>query len=198
MTSGRSKSLAKVPLERYGPSHMIRVDFAYFSVISSQVRLVQKVDTGKIYALKLLKKDEMLEKDQVDSISSLLAIDCHARQLAHVRAERDVLAQADSPWVVQLYYSFQDTIHLYLVMEFLPGGDLMTMLMKYDTFSEDVTRFYIAESVLAIEAVHKLGFIHRFVCLVSGIIPITDRSQGHQTGQYSDVRSSFLSLLLVL
>lgn len=48
-------------------------------------------------------------------------------------------------------------------MEFLPGGDLMTMLIKYDTFSEDVTRFYIAECVLAIEAVHKLGFIHRFV-----------------------------------
>lgn len=48
-------------------------------------------------------------------------------------------------------------------MEFLPGGDLMTMLIKYDTFSEDVTRFYMAECVLAIEAVHKLGFIHRCV-----------------------------------
>jgi protein-serine/threonine kinase len=46
-------------------------------------------------------------------------------------------------------------------MEFLPGGDLMTMLIKYDTFSEDVTRFYIGEIALAIEAVHKLGFIHR-------------------------------------
>lgn len=46
-------------------------------------------------------------------------------------------------------------------MEFLPGGDLMTMLIKYDTFSEDVTRFYIAECVLAIDTVHKLGFIHR-------------------------------------
>jgi protein-serine/threonine kinase len=48
-------------------------------------------------------------------------------------------------------------------MEFLPGGDLMTMLIKYDTFSEDVTRFYMAECVLAIEAVHNLGFIHRSV-----------------------------------
>jgi protein-serine/threonine kinase len=47
-------------------------------------------------------------------------------------------------------------------MEFLPGGDLMTMLIKYDTFSEDVTRFYMAECVLALEAVHKLGFIHRY------------------------------------
>ena len=47
-------------------------------------------------------------------------------------------------------------------MEFLPGGDLMTMLIKYDTFTEDVTRFYMAECVLAIEAVRKLGFIHRW------------------------------------
>jgi protein-serine/threonine kinase len=82
-------------------------------------------------------------------------------QLAHVRAERDVLAESNSPWVVQLYYSFQDSSYLYLLMEFLPGGDLMTMLIKYDTFSEDVTRFYMAECILAIEAVHKLGFIHR-------------------------------------
>ncbi|GAA6007480.1 uncharacterized protein JCM10292_002419, partial [Rhodotorula paludigena] len=109
------------------------------------VRLVQKVDTGKIYAMKSLKKAEMFKKDQ----------------LAHVRAERDVLAESNSPWVVQLYYSFQDTNYLYLLMEFLPGGDLMTMLIKYDTFSEDVTRFYMAECVLAIEAVHQLGFIHR-------------------------------------
>jgi len=71
------------------------------------------------------------------------------------------LAESNSPWVVQLYYSFQDSNYLYLLMEFLPGGDLMTMLIKYDTFSEDVTRFYMAECVLAIEAVHKLGFIHR-------------------------------------
>jgi serine/threonine protein kinase len=65
--------------------------------------------------------------------------------------------------VVQLFYSFQDPLYLYLIMEFLPGGDLMTMLMKYDVFSEDVTRFYMAECVLAIEAVHNLGYIHRYV-----------------------------------
>ncbi|KAK4051784.1 Serine/threonine-protein kinase [Microbotryomycetes sp. JL221] len=124
-------------------------DFRTVKVIGKgafgEVRLVQKVDTGKIYAMKSLKKAEMFKKDQ----------------LAHVRAERDVLAESNSPWVVQLYYSFQDTNYLYLLMEFLPGGDLMTMLIKYDTFSEDVTRFYMAECVLAIEAVHKLGFIHR-------------------------------------
>ncbi|KAK9481239.1 kinase-like domain-containing protein [Lipomyces japonicus] len=110
-----------------------------------EVRLVQKRDTGKIYAMKTLLKSEMFKKDQ----------------LAHVKAERDVLAGSDSPWVVSLYYSFQDVHYLYLIMEFLPGGDLMTMLIKYDVFSEDITRFYMAECVLAIEAIHKLGFIHR-------------------------------------
>lgn len=80
-----------------------------------------------------------------------------------MKAERDVLAESDSPWVTQLYFSFQDAQYLYLIMEFLPGGDLMTMLIKYDTFSEPVTRFYMAEIVLALEAVHKLGFIHRYV-----------------------------------
>ena len=55
-------------------------------------------------------------------------------------------------------------------MEFLPGGDLMTMLMKYDVFSEDVTRFYMAECVLAIDAVHNLGYIHRYVLMICDIL----------------------------
>jgi hypothetical protein len=58
-------------------------------------------------------------------------------------------------------------------MEFLPGGDLMTMLMKYDIFTEDVTRFYMAECILAIEAVHNLGYIHRCVAIIIVIIIIS-------------------------
>jgi len=138
-------------------SHFLRLrrtrlgleDFATIKVIGKgafgEVRMVQKIDTGKIYAMKTLLKSEMFKKDQ----------------LAHVKAERDILAESDSPWVVSLYYSFQDTHYLYLIMEFLPGGDMMTMLIKYDIFPEDTTRFYMAECVLAIEAVHKLNFIHR-------------------------------------
>ncbi|CAH0019516.1 unnamed protein product [Clonostachys rhizophaga] len=110
-----------------------------------EVKLVQKKGDGKVYAMKSLIKTEMFKKDQ----------------LAHVRAERDILAESDSPWVVKLYTTFQDSYFLYMLMEFLPGGDLMTMLIKYEIFSEDITRFYIAEIVLAIDAVHKLGFIHR-------------------------------------
>ena len=69
--------------------------------------------------MKTLMKSEMFKKDQ----------------LAHVRAERDVLAESNSPWVVQLYYSFQDPSFLYLLMEFLPGGDLMTMSVPPPLFS---------------------------------------------------------------
>ncbi|KAH9965745.1 AGC/NDR protein kinase [Russula dissimulans] len=149
-----------------------------------EVRLVQKTDTGKIYAMKTLKKDEMLKKDQ----------------LAHVRAERDVLAESNSHWVVQLFYSFQDPAYLYLIMEFLPGGDLMTMLIKYDTFSEDVTRFYMAECVLAIEAVHGLGFIHRDIkpdnILIDkdGHIKLSDF--GLSTGFHKNHDSSYYQRLL--
>lgn len=124
-------------------------DFEPLKVIGKgafgEVRLVQKKDTGHIYAMKILRKADMLEKEQV----------------AHVRAERDVLVEADHMWVVKMYYSFQDAINLYLIMEFLPGGDMMTLLMKKDTLTEEQTQFYIAESVLAIDSIHNLGFIHR-------------------------------------
>lgn len=55
----------------------------------------------------------------------------------------------------------KDPVNLYLIMEFLPGGDMMTLLMKKDTLSEECTQFYISETALAIDSIHKLGFIHR-------------------------------------
>jgi serine/threonine kinase 38 len=84
-------------------------DFEALKVIGrgafGEVRLVQKKDTGHVYAMKVLRKAEMLEKEQV----------------AHVRAERDVLVEADHQWVVKMYYSFQDHVNLYLIMgELLP------------------------------------------------------------------------------
>jgi len=124
-------------------------DFEPLKVIGrgafGEVRLVQKKDTGHVYAMKILRKMDMLEKEQV----------------AHVRAERDILVEADHQWVVKMYYSFQDVSNLYLIMEFLPGGDMMTLLMKKDTLTEEQTQCYIAETVLAIDSIHKLGFIHR-------------------------------------
>lgn len=71
------------------------------------------------------------------------------------------MALMDNPWVVRLLYSFQDDKNLYLVMDFLQGGDLMTILMRYDILTEEQTRFYIAETAMAINSVHQLQYVHR-------------------------------------
>ena len=110
-----------------------------------EVSLVQKTDTGQLYAMKTLRKAEVWKRNQT----------------AHVKAERDILSEADNEWVVKLHFSFQDTQNLYFVMDYIPGGDMMSLLIKCGKFPEHVACFYIAELVCAVESVHSLGFIHR-------------------------------------
>src|SRR4051812_29534668 len=95
--------------------------------------------------MKIMNKAEMVKKNQVQ----------------HIRAERDLMVLMDNPWIVKLLYSFQDEKNLYLVMEFLQGGDLMTILMRLDILSEEQTRFYIAETAMAIHTVHHSQYVHR-------------------------------------
>lgn len=113
--------------------------------------------------MKTLRKSDVIQKNQA----------------AHVKAERDILSEADNEWVVKLFYSFQDKEHLFFIMEYIPGGDMMALLIKKGIFEEDLARyvfavyyfntciissffrFYVAELVCAIHSVHKLGFIHR-------------------------------------
>ncbi|KAJ0672854.1 putative protein kinase AGC-NDR family [Helianthus annuus] len=110
-----------------------------------EVRICREKTTGNVYAMKKLKKSEMLRRGQVE----------------HVIAERNLLAEVDSNCIVKLYCSFQDEEYLYLIMEYLPGGDMMTLLMRKDTLTEDEARFYVGETVLAIESIHKHNYIHR-------------------------------------
>nr|GMD59763.1 serine/threonine-protein kinase tricorner-like [Ipomoea batatas] len=110
-----------------------------------EVRVCKEKATGHVYAMKKLKKSEMLRRGQVE----------------HVKAERNLLAEVDSNCIVKLYCSFQDEEYLYLIMEYLPGGDMMTLLMRKDTLTEDEARFYVGETVLAIESIHKHNYIHR-------------------------------------
>ena len=66
-----------------------------------------------------------------------------------------------NPWIVGLKCSFQDAENLYLVMEYLPGGDLMNLLIKKDIFTHEEAQFYIAEILLSLDSVHKMKYIHR-------------------------------------
>ncbi|EEC17008.1 serine/threonine protein kinase, putative, partial [Ixodes scapularis] len=112
--------------------HLKRIGVGAFG----EVALVRKKDTDHLYAMKTLSKEDVLKRNQV----------------AHVKAERDILAEADNEWVVKLYYSFQDEENLYFVMDYIPGGDLMSLLIKEGVFQEPLARFYVAELVLALES----------------------------------------------
>ncbi|XP_068593497.1 rho-associated protein kinase 2-like isoform X3 [Cebidichthys violaceus] len=111
-----------------------------------EVQLVRHKASQKVYAMKQLTKFEMIKRS--DS--------------AFFWEERHIMAFSNSPWVVQLCCAFQDDRHLYMVMEFMPGGDLVTLTMNYD-IPEKWARFYIAEVVLALNTIHSMGFIHRDV-----------------------------------
>ncbi|XP_064202990.1 rho-associated protein kinase 1 [Anguilla rostrata] len=111
-----------------------------------EVQLVRHKATRKVYAMKLLSKFEMIKRS--DS--------------AFFWEERDIMAFANSAWVVQLFYAFQDDRYLYMVMEYMPGGDLVNLMSNYDV-PEKWARFYTAEVVLALDGIHSMGFIHRDV-----------------------------------
>ncbi|OCT81238.1 hypothetical protein XELAEV_18028054mg [Xenopus laevis] len=111
-----------------------------------EVQLVRHKSSQKVYAMKLLSKFEMIKRS--DS--------------AFFWEERDIMAFANSPWVVQLFCAFQDEKHLYMVMEYMPGGDLVNLMSNYDV-PEKWAKFYTAEVVLALNAIHSMGLIHRDV-----------------------------------
>ena len=110
-----------------------------------EVHICRENKTGKIYAVKKIKKEVILMKNQV----------------IHSRNEQLVMSKIKSPWIVELKASFQEDDYLFLIMEFLPGGDLMTLLIERDTFTEEEAKFYIAELICCLESIHKLDCIHR-------------------------------------
>ena len=84
-------------------------------------------------------------------------------KVAFYDEEREIMALCNNPWITALQYAFHDIHNLYLVMEYHPGGDLLSLLSKYDdVLEEDVARFYLAEMVVAIHSLHVLGYVHRY------------------------------------
>jgi len=110
-----------------------------------EVHVCKEIKTGKIVAIKKIKKEILIQKNQI----------------IHIRNEQLIMSKVKSPWIIELKASFQEDDYLYLVMEYLPGGDLMALLIKKDILNENEAKFYISELILAIESIHKLDCIHR-------------------------------------
>ncbi|XP_071656912.1 myotonin-protein kinase isoform X2 [Patagioenas fasciata] len=127
-----------------------RSDFEILKVIGrgafSEVAVVRMKESGQIYAMKIMNKWDMLRRGEVSCF----------------REEREVLARGDQRWITRLHFAFQDPQCLYLVMEYYVGGDLLTLLSKFgDRLPLPMARFYLAELVMAIDSVHRLGYVHR-------------------------------------
>ncbi|EGG02429.1 RIM15-related serine/threonine-protein kinase [Melampsora larici-populina 98AG31] len=135
---GKSKSAASIK------------DFDMLKPISKgafgQVWLAKKKTTGDYYAIKILKKQDMIAKNQI----------------MNVKSERKILMnQADSDFVVKLFYTFSSRDHLYLVMEYLNGGDCAALVKALGNLPEEWTRNYVAEVVMGLEYLHSTGVVHR-------------------------------------
>ena len=110
-----------------------------------KVFLVTRKDSGKSYAMKCVKK-KMLEK---------------RNQVSRLKTERKIMGDVDHPFIVQLRYAFQTNDKLYMIMDFINGGELFFHLRKAKRFTEEKTRFYSAEILLALNYLHSLDIIYR-------------------------------------
>ena len=110
-----------------------------------EVHVCRNIKTKEIVAVKKIKKDFLLSKNQIK----------------HTLDEQDFLSKVNSPWIVELKASFQEGDYLYLVMEYCPGGDLMGLFITRDILKEEDAKFYICEMILAIDSIHELNCIHR-------------------------------------
>lgn len=124
-------------------------DFDVMKVVGQgafgRVYQVRKKGTSEIYAMKVMRKDKIMEKNHAE----------------YMKAERDILTKIDHPFIVQLRYSFQTKYRLYLVLDFVNGGHLFFQLYHHGLFREDLARIYTAEIVSAVSHLHANGIMHR-------------------------------------
>ena len=125
-------------------------DFIYLKLIGrgsfGEVQLVRHKTSKQVYAMKRLSKYTMITRSDT----------------AFFWEERYIMTNANSDWIVQLHFAFQDTKYLYMVMDYMPGGDIVSLMNIYE-IPEKWAIFYMMEVVLALDTIHKMGFIHRDV-----------------------------------
>ncbi|KAI0685547.1 AGC/NDR protein kinase [Cytidiella melzeri] len=149
-----------------------------------EVFLARKRDSSEVCALKKMRKSTLHKMDEI----------------RHVLVERDILTATRTPWLVRLLYAFQDTAHVYLAMEYVPGGDFRTLMNNSGVLKEEYARFYICEMFMAVDELHKLGYIHRdlkpenFLVDGTGHVKLTDF--GLATGALNPTRIESLRIKL--
>lgn len=127
------------------------------------VRKLTDTDRGNLYAMKVLKKATLKVRDRL-----------------RTKKERDILVDVQHPFIVKLRYAFQTEGKVYLILDFLRGGDLFTRLSKEIMFTEEDVKFYLAELALALDHLHKIGIIYRdlkpenILLDASGHVTLTD------------------------
>ncbi|EED23433.1 protein kinase, putative [Talaromyces stipitatus ATCC 10500] len=157
-----------------------------------QGKNAQKPNGDRVYAMKVIRKAEMVRLGQE----------------GHIRAEREILTASErSKWIVPLIASFQDAVNLYLVMEYEVGGDFFGLLVRQGVLSEGDTIWYVAEMILCVEEAHRLGWIHRdvkpenFLISASGHLKLADFGLAfdghwsHNQAYFHNHRYSLLSKL---
>ncbi|KAF8639924.1 hypothetical protein AX17_001174 [Amanita inopinata Kibby_2008] len=141
-----SSNSIKVRQVEVGPSSFMKVKMLGKGDVG-RVYLVREKKTGKLYAMKVLSKKEMIER----------------KKIKRALTEQEILATANHPFIVTLYHSFQSEGYLYFCMEYCMGGEFFRALQTRPgkCLSEDGSRFYAAEVVAALEYLHLMGFIYR-------------------------------------
>ncbi|XP_062844332.1 ribosomal protein S6 kinase alpha-1 [Trichomycterus rosablanca] len=183
---GRVKEIQITDLVKEGSEKAEPQHFELCKVLGQgsfgKVFLVRKVigpDAGQLYAMKVLKKATLKVRDRV-----------------RTKMERDILVEVNHPFIVKLHYAFQTEGKLYLILDFLRGGDLFTRLSKEVMFTEEDVKLYLAELALALNHLHGLGIIYRdlkpenILLDVEGHIKLTDfglskESVDHENKAYS-------------
>ncbi|XP_041051528.1 ribosomal protein S6 kinase alpha-6 isoform X1 [Carcharodon carcharias] len=148
---GRFKEIAITHHVKEGCEKADPTQFELLKVLGQgsfgKVFLVRKAvgpDAGQLYAMKVLKKATLKVRDRV-----------------RTKMERDILVEVNHPFIVKLHYAFQTEGKLYLILDFLRGGDVFTRLSKEVMFTEEDVKFYLAELALALDHLHSLGIVYR-------------------------------------